>query len=54
MPDANKLTGLTDSENLGSRKVLEKCGFKAGAREWLDNVTLGRREFIVYEIERPS
>lgn len=46
-----KLVAHTDSENLGSQKVLRKCGFREVRREGYDSVTLGKREEVVFEFQ---
>ena len=52
--DVEKVTGFVDSENVGSVRVLEKCGFREGRREKYENKTLGEREEVVFEIQRPE
>jgi len=52
--DVTHVIARTDSENYGSWKVLEKCGFKRVDTADYDNVTLGKRTVLHYEIARPG
>jgi len=47
-PNIKIIKAMTDTTNLGSRKVLEKCGFVKAGVEMFDNVTLGPCEATIY------
>jgi len=51
---AGNLIARTDVENTGSRRVLEKVGFREVERQPWSNVTLGQREAVVYEVDFPG
>jgi ribosomal-protein-alanine N-acetyltransferase len=49
LPGEKYVIAKTDVSNSGSRRVLEKSGFKETAREKFDNPTLGEMDAVVYE-----
>jgi len=52
--DVTHIVARTDEENSRSWKVLENCGFKRVDTQPFDNVTLGKRVVVHYEIARPG
>jgi ribosomal-protein-alanine N-acetyltransferase len=52
LPLEEYIVAKTDEGNGGSRRVLEKLGFKEVGREIFQNVTLGPSPSVVYEIRR--
>jgi ribosomal-protein-alanine N-acetyltransferase len=49
LPNEEYVIAMTDASNMGSRKVLEKVGFKKIGEETFDNPTLGVQDTFVYE-----
>jgi RimJ/RimL family protein N-acetyltransferase len=54
LPEVEKLSALTDSENEGSKGVLRKCGFLEVRRGPYVNATMGERVEVKFEDVRPK
>lgn len=52
--EVTHVVARTDEENQGSWNALQKVGFRRVDRKEYENVSLGKRIFLYYEIARPG